>query len=270
MSDKNTQTLAVCNQKGGVGKTATTFHLCRAAVLAGHRVLVVDADPQGSLTSVIARDAVGEDQAGLADVLSQRSGDTISDVIIPGIWDGVDVVPTAPSEALAYVSDELIVAGAGRERRLYDALKAVAGEYDLILIDCPPSLDQLTINGLTAAEGIVIVTEPSLFSANGLARLLSTIDSVRGAYNSELTIAGIIINRLEKGTLSGREWVATLTEAAAARGLDILDPPLPKAVAIKDASEAARGLDEYGTTAARELFEIYRGYLAALTERTTK
>lgn len=271
MTDRDrSQTIAVCNQKGGVGKTATTFHLTRAAVLAGNRVLVVDADPQGSLSSVIAREAVEEDQSGLADVLSQRSTDTIADVIVPGVWEGVDVVPTAPSEALAYVADELIIAGAGRERRLRDALAPVAGEYDLILIDCPPSLDQLTINGLTAADRAALVTEPSLFSANGLARLLSTIENVRSAYNHDLAIAGIIINRLEKGTVAGREWVAHLTEAADARQIDILDPAVPKAVAIRDASEAARGLDEWGTPAARELLDIYRGYLTALTEGTTR
>lgn len=264
------QILAVCNQKGGVGKTATTFHLTRAAAVAEHRVLVIDADPQGSLTSVIARDEVGEDQAGLADVLSQRSTDTMRDVIIPSIWDGVDVVPTAPSEALAYVSDELIIAGAGRERRLRDALAEISGDYDLILIDCPPSLDQLTINGLTAADGVVLVTEPSLFSANGLARLLSTIENVRTAYNDELTIAGIIINRYEARTVSGREWVASLMEAAAVRELTILEPYVPKAVAIKDASESASGLDEFGGVSGRELFDIYSGYLAALTERPTR
>lgn len=264
------QILAVCNQKGGVGKTATTFHLSRAAVTAGHRVLVVDADPQGSLTSVIAREDVGEDQAGLADVLSQRSTDTIRDVIIPGIWDGVDVVPTAPSEALAYVSDELIIAGAGRERRLRDALAEISTDYDLIVIDCPPSLDQLTINGLTAADRAVLVTEPSLFSSNGLARLLSTIENVRTAYNRELAIAGIIINLYEKGTISGREWSQNLTEAAAARGLRILEPYMPKAVAIKDASEAATGLDQFGGATVRELHDIYRGYLAALTEGPTR
>lgn len=271
MTDRErSQILAVCNQKGGVGKTATTFHLTRAAVLAGRRVLVVDADPQGNLTSVIAREAVEEDQPGLADVLSQRSSDTIADVIVPSIWEGVDVVPTAPSEALAYVADELIIAGAGRERRLRDALAPIAGEYDLILIDCPPSLDQLTINSLTAAERVTIVTEPSLFSANGLARLLSTIESVRGAYNRGLAIAGIIINRFEKITVASREWVAHLTEEAEARQLVILEPPVPKAVVIRDASEAARGLDEWGTPAARELLDIYRGYLAALTEGTTR
>lgn len=85
--------LTACNQKGGVGKSTTLYHLTRAAVLAGLRVLVVDSDPQGNITSVLTED-VGETEPGLADVLSEYAPDTIADVIVPGIWDGLDVVPT--------------------------------------------------------------------------------------------------------------------------------------------------------------------------------
>ncbi|MEV4962625.1 AAA family ATPase, partial [Microbacterium sp. LMB2-1.2] len=85
--------LTACNQKGGVGKSTTVFHLTRAAVLAGLRVLVVDSDPQGNITSVLTED-VGETEPGLADVLSEYTPDTIADVIVPGIWEGLDVVPT--------------------------------------------------------------------------------------------------------------------------------------------------------------------------------
>src|SRR5680860_1683307 len=110
-------TFALCNQKGGVGKSTTTFHLARAGVLAGRRVLVVDGDPQGNLTSVAAAEPVEEDRAGLADALSARADETIRDVIVTGIWPGLDVVPTT-GETLGYVRDELVIAGAGREGRL--------------------------------------------------------------------------------------------------------------------------------------------------------
>ena len=161
--------LAVCNQKGGVGKTTTTFHLARAAITDGLRVLVVDADPQGDLTSVtVDEDNLIEGQVGLADVLSDRSDEHIRDVIVPGIWPGLDVVPTT-GEALEGVNNELVIAGAGREQRLRTALGEVIDDYDVILIDCPPSLGMLTTNALVAADQALIVTAPRSEAADGVA-----------------------------------------------------------------------------------------------------
>lgn len=257
------RTIALCNQKGGVGKSTTTFHLARAAVLAGRRVLVVDNDPQGNLTTVAAADAVGEDQAGLADALSSRAPETVRDVIVDGIWPGLALVPTSGT-TLGYVRDELVVAGAGREGRLREALAQVAGDYDLILIDCAPSLDQLTINGLTAADGVLVVTHSKLFSANGLAQLLDTISDVRRYYNPLLAVAGILVNQHEERTVSGKTWLDELHQAARARDLTVLDPPVPKRVVISDATEAARGLDEWGSVEAASLAEIYQAYLVAI------
>jgi chromosome partitioning protein len=258
-----TRILALCNQKGGVGKSTTTFHLARAAITAGQRVLMVDLDPQGNLTSVAAAEPVPEDQVGLADVLSSRAEETVRDVIVSGVWEGLDVLPTT-GETLGFVRDELVVAGAGREGRLREALAEVAGDYDLILIDCAPSLDQLTINGLTAADAAVVVTQSKLWSANGLAHLLTTIDNVRRYYNPELSVAGIIVNQHEEHTVAGRHWRQELQEAAAARSLTVLAPPVPKRAAIADATEAARGLDEWGTSEASSLAGIYADYLATL------
>lgn len=99
------QIFALCNQKGGVGKSTSTFHLARAAVLRGQRVLVVDNDPQGNLTSVAAAEPVGEDQAGLADVLSARAPETLRDVIVPGIWSGLDVVRRLASRSAGCVTN---------------------------------------------------------------------------------------------------------------------------------------------------------------------
>ena len=258
-----TRILALCNQKGGVGKSTTTFHLARAAITAGKRVLVVDLDPQGNLTSVAAAEPVPEDQVGLADVLSSRAEETARDVIVSGVWEGLEVLPTT-GETLGFVRDELVVAGAGREGRLREALTEVATDYDLILIDCAPSLDQLTINGLTAADAAVVVTQSKLWSANGLAHLLTTIDNVRRYYNPGLTVAGIIVNQHEEHTVAGRHWRQELQEAATARSLTVLTPPVPKRAAIADATEAARGLDEWGTSEATTLAGLYADYLTTL------
>ena len=257
------QIFALCNQKGGVGKSTSTFHLARAAVLRGQRVLVVDNDPQGNLTSVAAAEPVGEDQAGLADVLSARAPETLRDVIVPGIWSGLDVVPTS-GITLGWVRDELVIAGAGREGRLREALAGVEDDYDVILIDCAPSLDQLTINGLVAAQGVIVVTHSKLWSANGLAQLLDTIDSVRSYYNGALRVAGIIVNQHEENTISGKTWLDELHQAAESRKLTVLDPPIPKRVVIADTVETARGLDEWGSAEAAALGQLYAHHLTCI------
>ncbi len=252
-------TLAVVNQKGGVGKTITTINLGRAAVRAGLRVLLVDADPQGNLTELIVKEPIAEDARGLADVLTRLTTDTVVDVTVDTVWPEVDLVPTV-GEALGLVRDELVVAGAGREKRLATALGQVNGYYDLVLLDCPPSLDQLTVNALAAADAVVVVTQSKLLSTSGVAKLLSTIDVVRDAYNSRLAIGGVIINAHEARTLTGQFWL----EEISGNVEHVLQPPVPKLAVINDAAEAGKGLDEWGTTEGRVLAEIYDGYLRAL------
>lgn len=263
------RTLALCNQKGGVGKSTTAYHLAREAVRAGLRVLVVDADPQGSITQVIAREEVPDTQPQLADVLSAREQETTADVIVDGLWEGLSVIPTS-GVALGSLRDELVIGGAGRETRLREALVPVLDDYDLILIDCAPSLDQLTINSLTAADGVVVVTQSKLWSTQGLAQLLETIENVSRYYAPALTVAGIIVNHHESNTVGGTHWLGQLTEIAEDHNLAVLKPPMPKRVAIADATEASVGLDQWGTSEARELATIYRSYLDALTGNKEK
>lgn len=255
--------LALCNQKGGVGKSTTLFQLARAAVLAGRRVLAVDNDPQGNLTSNITAEEVDAEQAGLADVLSTRADDTMRDVIVPGLWPGLDVVPTSGA-TLGNVRDELVIAGAGREVRLREALAQVIEDYDLILIDSAPSLDQLTINALTAADAAVIVTHTKKWSLDGLGQLLDTIGNVQRYYNPGLSVAGIIVNQHEERTVGGAAWLDELRAAAEGRGLRLIGRPIPKRVVIADATEAARGLDEWGSAEATALGAIYAEHLAAI------
>lgn len=251
---------AILNQKGGVGKTTTAFHLSRAAVLAGKKVLLIDVDPQGSLTLISAQEgSVEEGQVGLADVLSKRTPETIEAVTVPGIWENLFLVPTT-GESLGDVRDELVISGAGREIRLREALKPVLEMYDYIFLDCPPSLDQLTINALTAADEVIVVSESKLLSAAGLAKLLDTVEVVRGSYNPNLKIGGVILNKHEEQTISGRQWRSEIADAHT-----VLEPPMPKAAMISDSAEAATGLDVWpGGPRAQELFEIYSGYLVAL------
>lgn len=251
--------IALSNQKGGVGKSTTAFHLARAAARQGLRVLVVDMDPQGNSTAALAQADLAGDTAGIADALSSRTDLTLDEVLLHSVWDGVDLAPTA-GDSLAVVRDELILARVGRERRLKEALRTLQSKYDLALIDCPPSLDQLTINALTAADSVLVVTQSKLWSTSGLAHLLDTISSVRSYYNSTLSIAGIIVNLHESGTTAGRRWLTEITQAAAAQHLRVFTPPVPRRVVISDCVEASRGLDEWpGNT--HELEEIYDRYI---------
>lgn len=251
---------ALSNQKGGVGKSTTTYNLARAAIVQGLRVLVVDADPQGNLTSTTTAEPLAPDALDLADVLTSRSDDQATDAIVPGLWPGLDVLPS--SDKLAQVRDELVTTGGGREARLRDALAPVVDDYDVIFIDCPPSLDLITLNALAAADRVVIVANASLFSADGIAKLRETIDTVNRYYNASLAIAGVIVNAYEKNLVRARHWRAELD----ANIQPILMPEIPKHTWIGEASEGGAGLDELGTRAATRLAAVYGSYLDTIRE----
>ncbi len=258
------KTFAIANQKGGVGKSTTTYHLAAALTTLGRKVLVIDADPQGNLSSVIAAE-IEPDWVGLADVLSTRSGDvTVRDALVPGIWSGLTVLPTPKGTVLGMVRDELVVAGTGRERRLAEALGDVEGDYDVCLIDCPPSLDQLTINALTAAAQVLIVTHARLWASDGLAQLLGTIDEVRRYYNQQLGVAGVVVNQYEKNTVTGRERLDEMQDSFAAKGMQVLGPPIPKRTMLGDAPESSTRLEEWGADGVK-LAEIYTGIAKTIT-----
>lgn len=253
------QIIALCNQKGGVGKTTTTYHLARAAVAAGRRTVLIDADTQGNLSHAAIAE-IERGQAGLADVLTDHSDHTIADVAVPGIWEGLTVVPSTGNN-LAAVSKELVIAGPGRESRLRDALAPVRETADLILIDCAPSLDDVTINVLTAADLIAVVTEPSLFSTDGLGQLLPTLASVRHHYNPKLAIGGVIVNRYAPQERGVQAAMADLEEGTGAHGIPLLEPYIPKRTAIRDTLEAGAALDQASRTETRELAELYAAHL---------
>lgn len=236
--------IAIANQKGGVGKTATAFHLANALARGGDRVLVVDLDPQANASAILADPPLVDNQAGIANALSAHSGLDIDDVITTTMWERVLLAPSG-GEALAGVRDEFVIAGPGREARLAEQLHQVEDDFDIVLIDCAPALDLLTSNALAAADGVLIVTQSKLLSLQGLAHLLDTIGVARRYLNPSLTIAGVLVNLHEQGTLAGAHWLDDLREACARQGLPLLDPPIPRRVVISDAAEAKMGLDQY-------------------------
>ncbi|MDO4258481.1 MAG: ParA family protein [Actinomycetaceae bacterium] len=255
-------TIATANPKGGVGKSTTVFHLARAAHVRGMSVIVVDMDPKGDISAALAPDRLVKGQPGVADALSSRSQCALRDVLVKSLWDRVTLAPSG-DEALEAVRDELLGAQVVREKRLATQLASVESDYDLCLIDCPPSLDQLTINALTAANGIAIVTQPKLWSASGIAHLLDTIEEVRANHNPRLRVSGVVVNMHEPNTVSGGHWLRELSEACTARSLPQLAPPLPRKVVISDCVECSLGLDEWPPPQV-ELLQVYSRHLDSL------
>lgn len=197
--------VCVCNQKGGVGKSTSVCHICRAASIRGLRVLVIDADPQGNTTKALAPDGVLEQTSpGLAHLLTgEYRGQEIGfdDVVIKSIWDGVDLIPTPGEEQLINTQNALATMSSGREYQLSLSLEPVLIEddrYDLVLFDLQPSLGQLLINALTAAELALIVTQPEEWSSDGLGQLHKTISQVRRYNNAALRSVGPLVNLYDK------------------------------------------------------------------------
>lgn len=266
-----TKTIAFANQKGGVGKTTTTVNIARAAITDhGLKVLVVDADPQGNATKVLAPKHQGPLDCSLATVLDKSNSSPISDAIRASEWANLDVVP-AGGDDLADVAQSLVTMKAGRESRLKKAIADISDQYDLILIDCPPSLDQLPINAFTAADAVVVVAELGQFALDGLDRLLDTVEIIQEYTNPELTIAAAIVNGVQKTKRMGH-WMNELQGALInlPAPVSLLSPPVQRASFIAEAQESGRGLDTWGTVKARVLHQTYADYLTSILQSIKK
>jgi chromosome partitioning protein len=186
--------IALVNQKGGVGKSTTAVNLGAALGVQGHRVLVVDSDPQGNTTT-----GFGIDKSLLRGdvytVLMQEA--TTEDVIVKTEIEKLDLVPATINLAGAEIE---LVSGLSRETRLRAALRPIASRYDFVLIDCPPSLGLLTINALTAAEEIVIPVQAEYYALEGLSQLTSVVRRVREALNPTLHVSGVLVTMFDGRT----------------------------------------------------------------------
>ncbi len=200
--------IAMCNQKGGVGKTTTTINLGAALAEVGRRVLLVDFDPQGSLSVGLGFNPHTLD-ASIYDLLLDRNID-VKDVILPTEEENLDLLPANIDLSAAEVQ---LVSEVAREQTLRRVLARVRHDYDIVIIDCAPSLGLLTVNALTAADKVLMPLECEFFALRGIALLTDTIDKVIDRLNPELEILGILGTMFDARTLHSREVLQRVVEA---------------------------------------------------------
>jgi chromosome partitioning protein len=200
--------LAICNQKGGVGKTTTTINLGAALAEYGRRVLLVDIDPQGALSVGLGLNPMTFEMT-VHDALLRADADVTQAVTKTNI-DGLDLLPSNIDLSAAEV---LLVSEVGREHALKRALQPLLPEYDIVLIDCQPSLGLLTVNALSAADGVLVPLECEYFALRGVALLLQTIEKVHDRLNDRLELVGILATMHDGRTLHGRQVLERVVEA---------------------------------------------------------
>ena len=234
-------TFVFANQKGGVGKTTITLGVACALARRDARVLLIDLDPQASATKVLGVDV--EERCTVADALLEPERYRLIDAVVVTEW-GFDVAVSetalASRESRRSTADEFIL------RRQLDQVRG----YDVVLVDCPPSLGVLTLNALAAATDLLVVTEPSFLALQGIDELLETRELVRAHYNDRLALAGVIVNRVER-TVEHRAGVAEITEYF---GRELVwSPCLPKRTALQEAARRGVPISDLGTRAGEEL-----------------
>jgi chromosome partitioning protein len=232
--------IAMCNQKGGVGKTTTTINLGAALAEVGRRVLLVDFDPQGAL-SVGLGVPTHELDVTVYNLLIERGHD-VREVIKHTKWEGLDVLPANIDLSAAEVQ---LVGEVAREQILARVLRPVVDDYDVVLIDCQPSLGLLTVNALTAAHGVIIPLECEFFAMRGVALLVETIEKITDRLNPRLQVDGILATMYDGRTLHSREVVASVVEHF---GDDVFHTVISRTVKFPDASLAAEPITTYDAT----------------------
>ena len=235
-------TIAICNQKGGVGKTTTTLNLGIGLVRQGRKVLLVDADPQGDLTDSLGveTEAVEKSLGRLMYLATEDYKPRVEDALIHH-EEGIDLLPS--NLDLSSMETRLVNA-MSREKVLSNLLKGVKKDYDYILIDCMPSLGMITINALTAADSVIIPVQAHYLPAKGMTQLMRSIDMVRSHTNEKLEIGGIVMTLVDGRTNLAKDVINTIRTKYGMQ-IRIFDTQIPMAIKAAEASRAGVSIFEY-------------------------
>ena len=235
----NARVVSMCNQKGGVGKTTTTINLGAALAEQGRKVLLVDFDPQGSLSVGLGLNPHEMDLTVYN--LLMQSDVELHDVVVPSGVPGMDLLPSNIDLSAAEVQ---LVQEVAREQTLQRVLAPAIAEYDVVLIDCQPSLGLLTVNALTASDGVIVPLECEYFALRGVALLKTTIDKVRERLNPKLEIDGVLGTMFDGRTLHGREVMERLVQAW---GDQVFHTVIRRTVKFSDSTVAGEPITSYAS-----------------------
>ena len=250
--------ISMVNQKGGVGKTTSTINLGAALAECSRKVLLVDFDPQGALSAGFGTNP-HELELTVYNVMMDRKVD-INDVILPTDIENIDLLPANIDLSAAEVQ---LVNEVAREQVLASALRKVQNEYDVILIDCQPSLGLLTVNALTASHGVIIPLICEFFALRAVALLVDSIEKVQDRLNPDLEITGVLATMFDARTIHSKEVLARIIDAF---GDKVFDTVIKRTVKFPDATVSAEPILSYASNhtgaqayrqVAREL--IYKG-----------
>ena len=250
--------LAMCNQKGGVGKTTSTINMGAALAEFGRKVLLVDLDPQGALSAGLG--IPHEDLDLTVYNLIIDSDTDVRDAIHHTSVPGLDQVPANIDLSAAEIQ---LVNEVGREQALGRALRPVRRDYDFIIVDCQPSLGLLTVNALTIAQGVIIPMECEYFSLRGLALLTDTVGKVRDRLNFDLEVLGILVTMFDRRTLHARAVMERLIEVF---GDTVFDTVITRTVRFPETSVAGEPITRWAPKSPGA--DQYRNLAREVIERT--
>jgi len=248
--------IAVISLKGGVGKSTVVLGLAGAAWKRGLRTLVIDLDPQANATAALDVTPIYTTNDVLADA---REGIAAEAIRVSGWGPHIEVL--GAERALEHRN---VPEGRASTLRLRIALTGVVDNYDLVLIDCPPSLGELTRNALAAAQLALVVTEPSFFALQGAAQAIGAIEVVRSAANLGLQTAGVVVNRVRPNTA---EHVFRLAELRTVYGDLVLDPTVPERTALSQAQGACLPIQAWHSAGAQQAADVFDDLLDTMLIR---